>query len=933
MTILVPPGDLSALDSTPAPVPPASGGDTPARAPAAPSPYAHGGDESLGFLLDEKDEQKVCTHVEQKLWKAQDRRLKRLDPQWVVNEHVRDGMGGARVLTDPETGLARAYVPLGATRVGISKTEQLCRKIVATLFVDPPLPEATPSSGEDKDRAAAELATRILRDEASEAGVNLREDAETATDLAGTYGSGFVWAFVNPQGGGWVPMQVQAHATATHFDDEHPEAVLVDPATGEPSATYVPRYVAADGSLSDDAVGARRAWRAAIEDRHLTGRNLRFLPETARGIRDARGVVICQVETIGALKEAYESVAAMPEDALQALVSWRPATLAKVLPPGLDVEGDGKATTDDGTVSDAALVMTLTVVYRSHGAYPEGAYCCVGGGKFVLHRQSWVGRMGEGDDERDEPLDLPVAQFRQFTDRTGRNPYGTGAAQRLGPGDEIRATQLAAWLDHLDRFNHPNTFLPLGSVIQPGALARRDGTPIPFNAEAGAPVHEQVPDFPRAAVELYTAMGAEMNSESGLEETAQGVDTETAQSGVAKQLVVEQALTALSGVKANVEEGLVRLCRIHLQLTRAFVDTAQILKYAGEDGGHRVREWTRADLRSTRDVRIARGSFTMLSRSAKQALARDELNAALSTQNPQVAAEAYSRYQRLTAGTVDPLLGLEDDPHRLRIKRQVGQWLEGAEDLEEQPDAAAPAGAAGAAPAGPMGQLGAGNGAAAMPPQAPAVGGVPSGMPTPANPAPPAPMGAPPMGGQPMGAPGMPGMLPPMPPPADPRAVAIFAPLPVDEEPTVAQVRHEELARVMAGSRYQTLPPAWRQPFDQEYARMKLCAGIQTVPEQQAAAQQQALAQAQQQQQQQAQHADQQAAQQQGQQQHQAQLAAAQRAHDADQSRADRDAAAARDSHRVEAQQAAVQMRAELQNAARQGTALDPGANPAALMG
>lgn len=64
--------------------------------------------------------------------------------------------------------------------------------------------------------------------------------------------------------------------------------------------------------------------------------------------------------------------------------------------------------------------------------------------------------------------------------------------------------------------------------------------------------------------------------------------------------------------------------------------------------------------------------------------------------------------------------------------------------------------------------------------------------------------------------------------------------------PDVATVRLSELKRFMASTRYTRWPPEWRVGVEQEFDHMKLCAGIQTVPEQmeqqaqEAAAQQEA---------------------------------------------------------------------------------------------
>jgi FKBP-type peptidyl-prolyl cis-trans isomerase len=83
----------------------------------------------------------------------------------------------------------------------------------------------------------------------------------------------------------------------------------------------------------------------------------------------------------------------------------------------------------------------------------------------------------------------------------------------------------------------------------------------------------------------------------------------------------------------------------------------------------------------------------------------------------------------------------------------------------------------------------------------------------------------------------------PVAPQPDPILTAIFAPNPVDAEPTVAMLRTEELGRAAASSRYQRFPKEWGQGLLQAYEQARQAAGIATVQEQQQAAQQQMQAQ------------------------------------------------------------------------------------------
>lgn len=150
---------------------------------------------------------------------------------------------------------------------------------------------------------------------------------------------------------------------------------------------------------------------------------------------------------------------------------------------------------------------------------------------------------------------------------------------------------------------------------------------------------------------------------------------------------------------------------------------------------------------------------------------------------------------RLMRDNLSPLIGLRDEPATKRIKRQLQQWKKG--------------------PAAEMQGL----------------------APTPQL----DPMGNPvvdPMTGQPVM--------------QDPLVMAgqqVFALLPVDDEPQAAMLQHYELFEAVNEMERYGHPPGWNQALIERYMHARQAAGIQTIAEQQQAAQAQQQAQLQQQQQ------------------------------------------------------------------------------------
>ena len=250
-----------------------------------------------------------------------------------------------------------------------------------------------------------------------------------------------------------------------------------------------------------------------------------------------------------------------------------------------------------------------------------------------------------------------------------------------------------------------------------------------------------------------------MDDESGLSPSAQGLNPPEVQSGIHAQQLIEQTVVGLSSIKQNTESGLVRLYRVMLEQIRAFYTTEQTLQVVGDDGQVKEEAWSKTDLGSAKDVRIQRGSMSMLSPSSKAVVAEHLFSMQLIDQ------EELRRMALANAGGV---MALEDDPHRLRIARQVREWEEGPPEGWQPPQA----------PVDPM-----------------------TGQPQ-----------VDPMTGQ------------PVPPPPDPMGAEIFDQRLSDTLPAIVPIRLNALARCISGVTYGGKPLPWRALLDGEFQRMSQAA-------------------------------------------------------------------------------------------------------------
>lgn len=678
----------------------------------------------------------------------------------------------------------RMWLPTGATPSSgavMNKALRLKRRVRATIFADAPIPECTPSTDADEDRDAAEFSTRALENVTAPGYLAYHLKAGNAFDLASTWGSGYMEWWVDPQGGGWVPQEVlvapEAMQLAGAMDEEGhpviPGSPNPDGTPGQPvvyTGDPVQKYVKTDGTLTTDRADPdlQKVWRPALCQQLHTLKNVRLLPSSAADLWEADGVQIGRMIAWGQLKADIPKLATISDEEKGRILRYRPQNGIKDLIPATRRADDGVQQQEDDT-----LVFCLKRYHSQSAVYPKGFYGLVLGNDYVCERTEWY------DERRSRPLSIPATQFKQYQDgEPGENPNGAGVMTDLGPGNEARGQMLGTLFDHLDKFRKRKTFLPYTSNLQPQQLMADSATVLHVmpNQE---PKYEDLPDFPRSVEKMYEMTTADMDDASGLQQGGQGVNTASVKSGLHAQQIIEQINVLLSEPKQNCERGLIRGWQVMLELMAAKFDVPQRISWVGEDGAYKEQEWTGADLGSTTDVQIHRGSFTQLAPSAKAAVTESLFTSGFLD---------LEEAKDAVTGNLGGLLKLQDNPHRQRVRRQIGRWQDGPPE-DWQP------------PVAPMDE--AGN--PLIDPQT----------------------------------------QQPQPPPPDPVVSGIFAPRDCDEEPDVAKIRLYELGRAMATSKFNRWPQAWQDGLTAEYLRMRQAAGVQTVAEQAQAQQQAAEQQAQ----------------------------------------------------------------------------------------
>src|ERR1035437_860248 len=745
--------------------------------------------------------------------------------RWKVNKLRRRGVIGVTLVKpDPHKAEWKVWAPRGAPGVPptFNKPARLCRRLVSNLFVDPPIPDVTPGGAADNTKPdAAEYQTRILQDITTTKKFNVPKIGERATSVAETYDSSFVRVYVDPHAGGSKPKSIMASQAATTVDDALYENA--DGKTPQPSP-YVTRYVKEDQTLTDDPSLAARAWLPGFRSEILTGHNLRPIPFTATELEDCQGVVIRTPAKFGDLKKQYpDAFDEMDNDDLWELVGIRPNKSNDVLNPA-DRQAPKREDDDDPPPDSATIIVTMVYMGES-ASYPAGAYAVCAGTKYLLHRQKWEATINGVP----TALPLPIAHFAGW-DEGESTFYKYHLMHFLGPGQEVRAAALGGAIEHIDRFNRRKVFYTPQSLFQAKMGPAAMGVMVPVQ-QGSQPTVEEFPEYPQIGLEILTLATAELDDESGLGgQVAQGGTDPSVQSGLHAQKIIEQVNIGLGGIKRNTDEGIEQLWNIVTAFAQAYMTEPQKIRYRGDDQEYKEKSWSGSDFTDAKDVRIMKGSFTMLAPSAKLATAEYMRKLNLIDDN---------QLRMLSAGNIGGLMGLQDDPALLRIRRQITLWEDGppkslsssdqltdsypGETAEREPQDQ-PAGMPGAMPGAMPGTL-----PAARVPPVPAFspsGLSPGGTP-PAQPVSHGPRG---VGGIPP-APGTPLAGPPAP---DPWALAganVFKQLPNDLEPAIAGIRFRELSRTMCSTKFERQPAEWQECFIAEYQRMRAAAAVGTTAE------------------------------------------------------------------------------------------------------
>lgn len=743
-----------------------------------------------GALLEEQSESKVFKAIDS-IVERQEALAKNREAARKHWGRVRRGVPFSVLNKSEDSATWTAELPPGVTDTPSpipNKADDLCRKIVAQIVVDIPQPDPKPANDDEKDRGAADLAKRFLKQDGDESGTNDAEMFIDVLDSANTDASDFAHVWADLQGGGWRPLRVMAHPQA---EDASNPLVAVDPMTGQeiPTSDYVLRYVNDANQFVESPVEAAKQWMPKLRRDVLGPQHVRTVPETA-DVSRASAVILLMVAPLSDLKRRVPEIAEWPEEKLDRLASWKPRR-AKVLIPaalrGRFKDQQKAAKSDQGGIDDDTLIFWYQKYCAVGQDYVEGAEVMVSGaGGGIVLKKATLRKDIESQDKEPTVLlrEIPVAQCKMLHDSENRDPFGRRPLELFGGTNEALMNLYGAVQEDVDRRLHPNVFLPSTSPVQAWQMNQRDGKPITVYSKDDLPMYEEFGDLATFVPTVIEQLESSMREAAMLGSAAEMLNTPDAVSGKAKTIELNQAKVALAPVAMNFMAFVKRYWRIKLQMAQAFLTLPQQVEYAGVDQAYKQRWWTGADFAGVKDVAIQAGTGTMMSPAEKQQFL------GFAQQSGWVDMDEAMEVGR---GTMADDLGLTPSPHEDSIKRELTVWmdgppegwLEGAQAYNEEFQSLQA-----------QTEIGGAEGADTLT--------------------------------QPTG-------IPQAPAPSSP-----FMPRPTDEDPLVAKKQYQILRDFIATSDYSKHPPEWKALIDQRFTVARQAAGVVYASEQAAMQQQQA---------------------------------------------------------------------------------------------
>lgn len=579
-------------------------------------------------------------------------------------------------------------LPYGVSSLSLqpipNKNLDLINEASEQILVDFPEPDAEPIDDSERAEEAAEMANRFLAQDGSEQGTNDPVLWDDRLKLALVCSSSFIEYWVDPTGGGYVPLQILAHPQA-----ESPDNPLIG-LDGMPTTDNVLRYVTAPqgGQFTTDPSAAAPQWLPRIRTSKWGREHIRTYPEHLPVELSEQTIVLGHC-TLGEAKKRWKSVAAMAPEDLSALCDWTPTRYLVLLPPFQRARwklNDGKTKNKMGS-SDERIMFYYHRYVKPCPDYPKGADVVMSGidGGTILDKQLLavqvdVPKDGEAGATASETRcrEIPIVQLTPRADPYGQDPTGKAFINIFVGATENNSVLGQGYAEGLDKVLHTPFASSSMSPIEGWMVedARRSGNILSVMRQEDLPKQLDPPVLPSGFFEMYT-LSLDAIDRSAHRTRATSGENAPEKSGRAIQLAVSQNNIGNNSMLVATNNSVARGARIKLELIMSVAPESMQVSYVGEDGANKVSDLHATDFALIGKVSIKAGTGTGLTQDGKVQYLGNLKAEGFVPQDEAMDAARPAFAKRL---------GLPPNPFEQYVSRCVDTWLEGPPADDPTPD-------------------------------------------------------------------------------------------------------------------------------------------------------------------------------------------------------------------------------------------------------
>jgi hypothetical protein len=294
-------------------------------------------------------------------------------------------------------------------------------------------------------------------------------------------------------------------------------------------------------------------------------------------------------------------------------VEWANAAFADTFPKGVkatvtsmsEVLSAAGLQTNDKAKPDSAVIKEVWIKPNMTTCLPEG-------GMVTIIDDTIVSAAIKGIPY--DHKEYPFAKFQHIP--TGKF-YGVSTIEALIPLQrEYNRTQ-SQIVEAKNRMSKPQMFFRDGS-LDPTKITSEPGQYIPIKGTAEFPKAAQLSELPQYVVNFNDRMEGDFENISGQHASTRG-DAPSGMAATAIAYLQEQDDSYLTTTMQSIEQGIEKVARHSLVLAATYWTVPRLVKAVGEDGGYDAMMLKGAQISSSTDIRIERGSALSTSKSARQA--------------------------------------------------------------------------------------------------------------------------------------------------------------------------------------------------------------------------------------------------------------------------------------------------------------------------